>query len=207
MANKANRFYFDNFVAAANCACRASDYLVNCLENYCAENIVSMIESLHAIEHEADGIKHEMSRELARAFVTPIDREDLAMLSQNIDEVTDKIEETLQRFYINCVTTVQPEAITFAKKIADSCRRMKEMLEEFINFKRSARLHDMIVELNHAEEECDSLYLEASLNVRRAGLDALDVFAWREIYDRMEECADACEHVGDCVETVIMKNT
>ena len=150
MANKTNRFYFDNFIAAADCACRAADYLVTCLSNYQAENILSMIESLHAIEHEADGIKHEMSRELARAFVTPIDREDLAMLSQNIDEVTDKIEEVLQCFYIDRITTVQPDAIEFAKKIAASCRLMKEMLEEFDNFNKSKTLHDMIVVLNHA---------------------------------------------------------
>ena len=207
MANKTNRFYFDNFVSAADCACRAADYLVSCLSNYRKEEILTMLESIHTIEHEADGIKHEMSRELARAFVTPIDREDLAMLSQNIDEVTDKLEEVLQRFYIDRVTAVLPEAIEFAKKIAAGCRLMKEMLEEFDNFKKSTRLHDMIVELNHAEEECDSLYLTASRSLREKGLDALDVLAWREIYDCMEECADACEHEGDCVETVIMKNT
>jgi predicted phosphate transport protein (TIGR00153 family) len=207
MANKSNRFYFDNFIAAADCSCRAAEYLVACLKNYKAEEILSMVESLHAIEHEADGVKHEMSSELARAFVTPIDREDLAMLSQNIDEVTDKLEEVLQRFYIDRVTAVMPEAIEFAEKIAAGCHQMKEMLEEFDNFKKSSRLHDMIVALNHAEEECDRLYLTAARSVREKGLDPLDVLAWREIYDCMEECADACEHVGDCVETVIMKNT
>ena len=37
--------------------------------------------------------------------------------------------------------------------------------------------------------------------------DVLDVISWREIYDYMENCADACEHVADSVETVVMKNT
>jgi uncharacterized protein Yka (UPF0111/DUF47 family) len=37
--------------------------------------------------------------------------------------------------------------------------------------------------------------------------DPLEVVSWREIYDKLENCADACEHVGDCVETVVMKNT
>lgn len=35
----------------------------------------------------------------------------------------------------------------------------------------------------------------------------LDVLSWREIYDKMESCADACEHVGDCVDMVVMKNS
>lgn len=32
---------------------------------------------------------------LAKAFITPIEREDIILLSQNIDEVTDKIEDVL----------------------------------------------------------------------------------------------------------------
>ena len=37
--------------------------------------------------------------------------------------------------------------------------------------------------------------------------DLLEIIAWREIYDYMEDCADACEHVADTVATVVMKNT
>ena len=37
--------------------------------------------------------------------------------------------------------------------------------------------------------------------------DVLEIISWREIYEKMEDCADACEHVGDCVDTVVMKNT
>lgn len=33
------------------------------------------------------------------------------------------------------------------------------------------------------------------------------VIAWRDIYGCLEACADACEHVSECVGTVIMKNT
>ena len=65
----------------------------------------------------------------------------------------------------------------------------------------------MIVELSHKEEECDRLYLQAAREMRDADLDVLEFFFWREILDCMEGCAAACEHVGDCGETVIMKNT
>ena len=105
------------------------------------------------------------------------------------------------------MTSVPAEAVEFAKKLVESCELMKAMLTEFVNFKKPAKLHEMIVNMNHVEEECDKLYLEATKNARSQFTDALDVIAWREIYDRMERCSDACEHVGDCVETVVMKNT
>lgn len=207
MASKADRFYFENFVQASEYSCRAANYLVECLTDYKSDSVREMLEKMHGFEHEGDTKKHEMSAALARAFVTPIDREDLALISQNIDEVTDCIEEVIQRFYVDRIADVKPEAIEFAKKLAGCCELMKNMLTEFSNFKKPARLHEMIVELSSCEEECDRMYLEATLKIRGQTSDILDIIAWREIYDKMENCADACEHVGDCVDMVVMKNT
>lgn len=207
MARKADRFYFENFIEAADCACRAANYLVECLSGYELSRIKEMLATMHEIEHEADEKKHEMSSALAKAFVTPIDWEDLADISHNIDEVTDCIEEVLQQCYVWQVTAIPSEAVEFAKHIVSCCTMMKDMLGEFENFKKPGKLHDMIIELSHAEEVCDVFYLEASLSARDRCGDVLELITWRRIYDRMENCADACEHVGDCVDTVVMKNT
>ncbi len=207
MANKANQFYFDNFIESGKCSCRAAEFLEECLKNYKPEEIEEAVKKIHDIEHSGDVKKHEMSNALAKAFVTPVDREDLALISENIDNVTDCFEEVLQRFYVDRIKTVLPEAIIFAEKLLNCCELMTKMLNEFSNFKKPAHLHELIIELNHSEEECDQLYLKAVLAVPEHCSDVLDIIYWREIYDCMENCADACEHVGDCVETVVMKNT
>ncbi len=207
MANKADRFYFENFIEASDCACRASAFLANYLKNFDPDQLEASLKSVHEIEHAGDQKKHEMAAALAKAFVTPVDREDLALISQNIDDVTDSIEEVLQRFYVDEIKSVLPEAVAFADKLVSCCDLMKQMVQEFANFKKPARLHQMIIDLNHAEEECDALYLQAVLAVRTHCTDILEILFWREIYDCMEKCADACEHVGDCIETVVMKNT
>lgn len=207
MANKADKIFFDNLVEAADCACNAANYLVECLENYDSNNIIQMLDNMHGFEHAGDMKRHEMSAALAKAFVTPVDREDLALISHNVDEVTDDIEEILQRFYVNRITVVIPEALEFAKNIYDSCLTMKEMLGEFQNFKKPAKLHEHIVKMNDLEELCDKLYLKAKYGVRDNCTDVLDVISWREIYDKMERCADSCEHVADTVANVVMKNS
>lgn len=207
MASKGDRFYFTNFVEAADCACKAADYLVECLLRYNPKKIRAMLESMHRFEHMADQKKHEMSIALAKAFVTPLDREDLAHISQCIDEVTDALEEVLQRFYIDNIQSVSPEAIEFAKMLAVCCGLMKDMLVELENFKKPEKLHQMIVALNHAEEDCDHFYIDVAQNARMRYHDVFEVLSWREIFDHMERCADACEHVADVVETVVMKNT
>ena len=204
---KGDKFYFDNFAQCAELSKKAAVYLVECLENYDPEKIEEMLKNMHEIEHTADMRKHEMNDALAKAFVTPIDREDLDMLSQNLDHVTDKLEEIIQKFYIFNIQTVDSSAVDFAKKIVKSCELLCSLMEEFENFKRSGKIRELIIELNDAEEECDQLYLSTMRNLTKESNDVLTMLSWRDIYECLEGCSDACEHVSECVGSVIMKNT
>lgn len=204
---KSDKFYFENFAASTALSKKAAVYLVKCLEEYNPDNILQMLEEMHEIENNADIKKHEMSEALAKAFVTPVDREDLDMLSHQLDDVTDKIEEVLQKFYIYNISSTNPSVIEFAKNIVKSCELLCQLMKEFENFKKSKNIHSLIVELNDIEEICDKLYLSSMHELTKNHQDVLAIISWREIYDCLEVCADACEHVSECVASVIMKNT
>ena len=80
-------------------------------------------------------------------------------------------------------------------------------MNEFENIKRSKRIRELIIEHNDAEEECDKLYLASMLALTKSSDAVLTIIPWRDIYECFESCADACEHVSECVGSVIMKNT
>ena len=204
---KGDKFYFENLGKCTSIAKSAAEYLVECLKDYSSEKIDTMLEKMHQIEHSADMQKHEMSEALAKAFVTPIDREDLDMLSKILDDVVDTIEEILQKFYIYDIKTIRGEAIEFAERIVKSCDLLMATMGEFENFKKSKRIRSLIIEINDVEEECDRIYLSAMRNLTLTSKDALETISWRKIFEIFEECADACEHVSDCIGSVIMKNT
>lgn len=204
---KGDKFYFENLSEGTSLSRKAANYLVNCLENYNPNNIEQMLNEMHEIEHNADIKKHEMNEALAKAFVTPVDREDLDMLSHNLDNVTDKIEEILQKFYIYNIQSVTPYAVDFAKKIVKACDILCELMNEFENFKKSKKIKELIISMNDIEEECDKLFLFSMRELTKNTKDILLTASWRKIFDCLEACADACEHVSECVGTVIMKNT
>lgn len=205
---KDDKFYFENFVASANYSNEAAHYLLNCLEDYDPQNIQQMMQEMHETEHRADLKKHEMNEMLAKAFVTPIEREDLNLLSQALDDVTDRLEEVLQKLFIYDIQVIEPAAVEFAAKIVTSCELLYALMNEFENFKKSKRIKELIIKINQIERECDTLYL---LSIRKlihnAKEDVLKLIAWREIFDGLEACADACEDASECVNAVIMKNS
>lgn len=204
---KSDKFYFDNFSQCAALSKKAADYLLECLENYNPCRIEKMLEEVHEIEHSADIKRHEMSDTLARAFVTPVDREDLDMLSHNLDNVTDKIEDIVQKLYINNITEINPSAVSFAKQIVRACEYICEVMDEFVNFKKSKKIQTLIIKLNDIEDVCDKIYLSSMRELMKNPQDIFITISWREIFDCFESCADLCENVGESIGLVIMKNT
>ena len=204
---KQDKFYFNNFLRATECCLNAARFLDECFENYDSSMLKENIIKMHEFEHKADEVHHEMSAALAKAFVTPLDREDMAQISANIDEVADTIEEVLQRLYMDDVAEIPAYFKIFSEKIVQCCELLIKVLEELPTFKKPKKLKEMILNLGALEEECDKLYLEGTINIRQDNSDVLLIIALRETLYKMERCADACEHVCDTIETIVMKNT
>ena len=207
MGSKQNSFYFDNFIACADYSRKAAQLLDKGMRQFDPAQIGDMIEEMHEVEHAGDEKKHELLNVLAKAFITPIEREDIILLGQNIDEVTDKIEDVLLRMYCNNIKSVRPDALELVAVVIECCDELKETLEEFPRFKNSKKLHEKIVNINTLEEKADQLFISSMRNLHTTCDDPVMIIVWREIYIYLEKCVDACEHVADTVESVIMKNS
>ena len=207
MAKKQDDFYFQNFITGAEFSSQAAHLLKDILSDFRPEETKKRLDELHAIEHAADEKKHELNDKLVKAFITPIEREDIASLSQQIDNLTDKIEEVFIRIYINNVSKIRPEALEMLDIVIRCCEEICGLMREFANFRRSKELKDRIIRINSLEEEADRLYIANMRALHSEEKDVLEIIAWREIYSYLEKCADACEHAADVVEGVVMKNS
>lgn len=207
MAKKTDDFFFQNFVECADFSLQAAKMLKDSLIHFNPASIKELIDPLHNVEHAADMKKHEMKAALVKAFITPIEREDIMMLSQDIDDVTDCIEDVLLRIYINNVRSIREDAIPFADLIIKCCQTLRDTLTDFADFKKSKTLNQKLIEINTLEEEADRLFISSMHNLHSTCKDPLEVIAWREIYSYMEKCTDACEHVADIMEEVLLKNS
>ncbi len=207
MAKKHDAFYFDTFVEAVDCACRAATILDETLRNFNPEKLPQQINVIHEVEHEADCKKHTLMEALAKAFITPIEREDIMLLSQNIDDLVDKIEDVLIRLYCNNVRAIRPDALVTSGLIVKGCSSVRQLMTEFANFKHSKKLRQLIIDINTLEEDADRQFIQSIRDLHVNSSDPMEVFCWHELYRYLEHCMDACEHVADIVEGVIMKNT
>lgn len=207
MSKKQDTFYFQNFIDCADCACRAAHLLEETMRHFDPDKLPEKLDEMHEIEHAADKKKHALLDTLVKAFITPIEREDIIQMSQNIDEITDKLEDVLIRIYYNHVRIIRPDALQLVEVVIRCCEEVQKLLNEFADFKHSKSLHDHIIHINSLEEEADKRYISCMYDLHGSDSDLLDVIAWREIYSYLEKCADVGEHIADTVESVVMKNS
>lgn len=205
MAKKVN--YFESIESLMGFACTASEYLNETLESFDPETLDEKLETMHGIEHSADMQKHELIAKLVAEFITPIEREDILLMLQKIDDVTDSIEEVLRKAYMFNIASIRPDAIEFANIINQCCQATRLALTEFHDFRKSKHIRDYIIKVNELEEAGDRLHRDSIHRLYCAEQNPVAVLTWTEMYECLERCCDACEDVSEVIETVMMKNS
>lgn len=204
---KNDSFYFDNLASIAECGCRAAHLMDGTMRDFNPEGLSGTVEEMHAIETEADGKNHEISDALMSAFITPIEREDIDLLSHALDEVVDHVEGVLHRIYCGNIQTMREDALELSALVVRACEAVFDLVVEFPQFKHPKRLHELVIEVNSIEEEADRAYIEAMRRLHTDGTDVMAVIAWRDVYSFLELCADSCEAVARAVDDIVMKNS
>jgi predicted phosphate transport protein (TIGR00153 family) len=208
MKKQRSNEYFEGFVSGMESACKAAEYLENLVEHFDSEKLAEQIDEIHVIEHEADINKHKLMQKLAKEFITPIEREDIILLLQQIDNVTDFIEDVVRKMFMYNTKAMRTEALEFAAIIKLCCYESRDALKELPGFqKNSVRLEQAIVKVNDYEEQGDRLYCAAMRRLYCENAEAQDRITWTKLFDWMEACCDACEDVMESVELVVMKNS
>jgi len=200
--------YFEGFVSGMESACKASEYLESIVEHYDPEKLDEVVVEMHKIEHEADLNKHLLMQKLAKEFITPIEREDIILLLQQIDNVTDFIEDVVRKMFMYNAQSMRFEALEFATIIKQCCYESRDALKELPGFQKSSeRLGQAIIKVNDFEEQGDRLYCAAMRRLYCENAESLERITWTKLFDWMEACCDACEDVMESVELVVMKNS
>lgn len=207
MSRKNDYNYFDSFAALSKFSYNLATSLNETLKHFDPKYITEKVTEAHTIEHNADIAKHDIMNRLVKEFLPPIEREDITSLTQEIDDVTDSVEDVLIYIDMFNIQSIRPEILKFTNLIVQCCKAMDEALEEFKNFKSSKKLRDKIIEINRLEEEGDALYVASMRNLYHTSKDPIELMCWTEVLHRLEKCCDNCEDVANIIESIVMKNS
>lgn len=206
-ADKKNYSYFDAFFQLAQYSLQAAEVLSNTLQQFNQDELKQRLTEMQEIEDTADTARHDLLKRLEREFLPPIEREDIYRLAEEIDDVTDAIEDVLININIFNVQSIPVEIVKFAEVLQDCCKALSAALSEFENFRKSKTLHVKVVEVNRLEEAANTLYRQGIRNLVLYNKDPVALIVWKEIYSSLEKCCNACEIVANDLEKIALINS
>lgn len=204
--------FFDLFDAQVDKLTQAAKLLSELRENP-QEKIEDIANKMKTLEQEADNIGHEVVDSLHHSFITPIEREDIDVLRQNLDDIMDGIERAVNRMAIYRVSffTYPNEIMHYLEIIEKAIAEIKEGVSEMRNLKKySQSLKDRCQRINKLENEGDEInrqVLAKLMNPRETSPSKnLEIIKRKEIYETLEDTIDCCEDVGNILESVLIGN-
>ena len=197
--------FFDLFEVSSKNMVKAAQTLKDLI--YCWDCIDQKLEDMDKIEHQGDTITHEIMFQLNRSFITPFDREDIGLLANSLDDVTDLIQATADPMVLYKVK----EPGKRARELADIIVQITTEVENVMPGLRhhNANLEKILnscVEINRLENVADKIYRTALKELFEDSTDIADIIKWREIYEHMESATDMCEDVANVLESVALKH-
>ena len=197
-----DREFFDLFEEAAGNIVRAAGLLKEMLIEY--PDKADLVREILICEQDGDRITHDIIQRLNQTFVTPIDREDIYELASALDDVVDYTEEVADYLGLYKIEAPMEQAQELAKVLHAAARQIAEAMPRLRGFRD---ITHYTVELNRLENDGDRIVREAIASLFDTGIDPMVVIRWKDIFERLEEAIDACEHVANTLEGIVIKNS
>lgn len=205
---KKENYFFEQFVKVSEFSLDAIKTLKAGLENFKPENTLELKNKVHQIEHNADLVKHEVEERLAKEFITPIDREDIFLLLNNIDDLTDAIDEISYKIYVRNYQTLPHNTDIFLTQAYDGIVAVIELLKNLSSFNNKKILDPLIEKIRDIEEKTDHLYEENvhALYIQENNLNYRQIVLTEKIYSMFEYVTDKCRDITKTVSIIMYKN-
>lgn len=163
------------------------------------------ITRMKELEHECDMTAHEILDKLNRTFITPIDREDIHRLTQQLDDVIDNAYKIATRMELFGIEKTTEELCELATVFKEATSVVVKAVSSIRDLSRPQRILDYCIEINRLEGVGDRLSDKAILKLFQRETNALEVMKWKEIYDFIEDSIDMCEDIANTIEATVVK--
>jgi predicted phosphate transport protein (TIGR00153 family) len=197
-----DREFFDLFEEAGGNILRAAGLLEELLKDFPERN--ELARDILICEQDGDRITHDIIQRLNQTFVTPIDRDDIYALASALDDVVDYTEEVADYLGLYKIEAPMEQAMALAHVLHACARQISEAMPRLRGFKD---ITHYTVEINRLENDGDRIAREAIASLFDNGIDPMVVIRWKDIFERLEEAIDSCEHVANILEGIVIKNS
>ncbi len=197
--------FFQYFEQLAEAIYEASMILKGFLENQ--SDAASNLEKINKVEDQGDDILAHVMERINASLITPFDREDILLLSRELNNVLDHIQGTMEKIVIFKVG--QPKDVyvfKLVKVLEEASIEIKSAVKKLPHIRaKSLEVIESCEKIRSYEQEGDYLYRAGIALLFEQTQNVIDIIKWKEIYEHLETTLDYCENVSNILKGVAVK--
>ena len=155
---------------------------------------------LERIENEVDTMRHEMEDKLIRSFSTPFDRQDIYIISRQMDYILNFSKETAKEMYAFGVQTDTP-ILDMARYLLSGSECISRGIKNLNTDKDAVE-----EEIRHARDTynlMEEVYISGMAELLRTN-DAMNALRTREIYHHLRDAGRAMRDTLDILHNAVI---
>jgi predicted phosphate transport protein (TIGR00153 family) len=193
---------FDELCKQSSIVKEAADVFHNIARDW--KQLEKGSSALQTLEREGDELVHRITDDIEKTFILPLDKEDIADLTESLDDVVDNLEEAVNRLKIYKISKGNDALGDFSELIKQSVVQIHEgilMIKEHrIASEDFASRGKMLRDLESQGDKLHRRVLEHLMAGHPSSLvngnDYLSILKWKEIFQTLENTLDKCDNIA-----------
>ena len=167
------------------------------------------IEQFYKSRRNETRIANEITEELCKTFVTPLEREDIESLSSALYKIPKVLEKFAERITLFQSYIKNEESFVHQIELVEmAAETLSQMIK---SLRRNPKLNVIKGQNNRLltlEADGDKLMLELTWDLyQRHGNELLKTFILKDLYDLLERTIDRFRDAGSIIFRIVLKNS
>lgn len=200
-----DRVFFYHFEASAANVLKMSEDLIAIMNTGPGAQRIALLQRLEIAENANDDLTHTIFTDLARNFITPIDREDIHYLATSLDDVADFILASAKNLELFAIGKPDETCRELARLVNEGSKIVQMAVQNLRYMHKTNAQNEFVVAINSMENEADEVYDRAIQHLFANEKDPITLIKMRDLYTTLELATDKCEDVGNVIESIMLK--
>ncbi|MCA1659149.1 MAG: DUF47 family protein [Verrucomicrobiaceae bacterium] len=150
-------------------------------------------------------ITQELTEQLCKTFVTPLEREDIQALASALYKIPKTVEKIGERILIWPGQLTAGHFDKHVQLLDRSTEELVAMVKELRKGTDAATAREKNARLQTIEGDADQLELDLLRELYQGDYDAKQIIFLRDIYNLLEKVIDRCRDAGNIILQVVLK--
>ncbi len=199
-----NKVFFDSFEAAAKVCSEMAIFLDEIIEK--CEVTEEIIIKAKTFKHKSSSIEREMINLLNNTFITPIDREDIQVLSCKLNKITKRMVQVCLNLHVYRLENYTEQIVHQSKTILKATEELVYVVSLIKTISKTQEITESRSRMKEIESFGDEILYRAMDELFSGQYEALEVIKLRDVYKDLENVLDNCFGVSDEIFNIALKN-